>query len=87
MLFKGQTITLQLDTDVDITGYDGFILYEKPNSVTGEWEGTITDDTISYDITVDDIDVAGVWKVQAKATDGTDVKFGKIQVIEFRTHL
>ena len=87
MLFKGQTITLSLDTDVDITGYDGVILYKKPNDVTGEWEGTISGDTISYDITASDIDVAGVWEVQAKATDGSDVKFGKIQVIEFRNHL
>lgn len=87
MLFKGQTITLSLDTDVDISGYDGVILYKKPNEVTGEWEGTISSDTISYDITSTDIDVAGVWEVQAKATNGTDVKFGKIQVIEFRSHL
>lgn len=87
MLFKGQTITLSLDTDVDLPGYDGVILYKKPNEVTGEWTGTISGDTISYDITSTDIDVAGVWEVQAKATDGLDVKFGKIQVVEFRSHL
>lgn len=87
MVFKGQTLTLSLDTDVDITGYDGFIMYKKPNQVTGEWEGTIIDDIVAYDITSDDIDVAGVWYVQAKATLADDVKFGKIQVVEFRTHL
>lgn len=87
MLFKGQTITLSLDTDVNLSGYDGVILYKKPNEVTGEWVGTITDDTVSYDITSTDIDVAGVWEVQAKATLDDDVKFGKIQVIEFRNHL
>lgn len=87
MLFKGQTITLSLDTDVDLTGYTGVILYKKPNDVSGEWEGTISGDTVSYDITTSDIDVAGVWEVQAKATLDDDVKFGKIQVIEFRSHL
>jgi len=88
MVFKGQTITLSLDTDVDITGYDGFILYTKPNGVSGEWEGDVDTDTVSYDITDTDIDVAGVWRVQAKADDGNgDVKYGKIQVIEFREHL
>lgn len=87
MVFKGQTITLALDTDVDITGYDGFILYKKPNDVEGEWAADVSSDTVSYDITSTDIDVAGVWEVQAKATNGTDVKFGKIQVIEFRNHL
>jgi hypothetical protein len=87
MVFKGQTITLALDTDVDLTGFDGFILYKKPNGIQGEWEGTIIEDTVTYDIQENDIDVAGVWRVQAKAVDGSDVKFGKITVIEFRTHL
>jgi len=87
MVFKGQTITLALDTDVDLTGFDGFIKYEKPNGVTGQWEGTVTGDTVSYEIQEEDIDVAGVWKVQAKATDATDTKFGKVQVVEFRSHL
>jgi hypothetical protein len=87
MLFKGQTITLSLDTDVDITGYDGFIVYEKPNGVSGSWAGSVSNDTVSYDIDANDIDVAGVWKVQAKATLGADIKFGKIQVIEFRNTL
>ena len=87
MIFKGQTITLVLDTDVDISGYDGFILYEKPNGVNGEWAGTIVADTVTYDVTESDIDVAGVWRVQAKASLAGDVQFGNLQVIEFRTHL
>lgn len=87
MVFKGQTITLSLDTDVDVSGYNGVILYKKPNGVTGQWVGSVSIDTISYDITATDIDVAGVWEVQAKATLVDDVKLGKIQVVEFRTHL
>jgi hypothetical protein len=87
MVFKGQTITLSLDTDVDITGYSGFILYKKPNGVQSSWSGDVSGDTVSYDITESDIDVAGVWEVQAYATDGTDHKYGKIQVVEFREHL
>lgn len=88
MLFKGQTITLSLDTDRDLTGWEGFILYKKPNGVNGEWTGTITgNDTVSYAIAEGDIDVAGVWDVQAKATLGTEREYGKLMVIEFRTHL
>lgn len=87
MIFKGQTVTLELDTGRDLTGWEGFILYEKPNGVNGEWAGSITTDTVSYDIAEGDIDVAGVWKVQAKATLGTEREYGKIQVLEFRTHL
>jgi hypothetical protein len=87
MVFKGQTITLELDTDVDVSGYDGVILYTKPNGVSGEWVGSISTDTVSYDITETDIDVAGVWRVQAKASNGSNFKYGKITVIEFRSHL
>jgi hypothetical protein len=84
MLYKGQTITLTLDTDVDITGFDGFIRYRKPNGVEGEWSGTVSNDTVSYDIQTGDIDTAGVWYVQAKATQAAEVRFGKETVIEFR---
>ena len=87
MIFKGQTITLSLDTDIDLSGYTGLILYKKPNGVAGQWSGSISTDTVSYDITESDIDIAGVWEVQAKATLGDERKYGKIQVIEFRTHL
>jgi len=87
MLFKGQTITLSLDTDVDLTGYTGYILYEKPNGVHGQWIGSISTDTVSYSILTSDIDIAGVWKVQAKATDATHALYGKLTVMEFRTPL
>ena len=87
MIFKGQTITLALDTDASITGYDGYVLYKKPNGVEGTWTGTASGDTVSYDVTETDIDVAGVWEVQAYATDGVEHKYGKITVVEFRTHL
>lgn len=87
MYFKGQTITLSLDTDVDITGYTGKILYKKPNGVSGEWAGSVSGDTVSYSILDDDIDVAGVWEVQAYAESGANKKYGDINVIEFRTSL
>jgi len=87
MLFKGQTITLSLDTDDDLPGFSGFILYKKSNGVNGQWAGTVSGDTVSYDIQVGDINPAGVYRVQAYATNGTEHKYGKITVIEFRTHL
>ena len=87
MLFKGQTLTLSLDTDVDITGYTGKILYKKPNGASGEWTGSIASDTVSYSITSTDIDVPGVWRVQAYAELGASKKYGQVQVIEFRDPL
>ena len=87
MLYKGQTLRLSLDTDADISLFTGTILYTKPNGVSGSWTGAISSDVVYYDIQVGDIDVAGVWRVQAKAVNGSNVKYGKAQVIEFRTHL
>ena len=88
MLFNGQTISLSLDTDDDLSGYDGVILYKKPNGVSGEWAGSISGDTVIYDIQEGDTEpYPGVWRVQAKATQGAEVKYGKIQVVEFTSHL
>jgi len=88
MLYEGQTISLALDTDSSISGYTGTILYKKPNGVTGSWSGTITDDTVSYTIQPGDTaGCPGFWDVQAKAVSGTIVKFGKITIIEFGSHL
>jgi len=91
MVFNGQTLTLSLDTDVTLTGYDGVILFTKPSGVTGQWTATIAGDTVSYNILpADTSPYPGVWKVQAMATkisDPTDIKYGKITVIEFRSHL
>ena len=91
MLFNGQTITLGLDTDVTLTGYSGIIKYTKPSGVSGYWEGEITDDTVSYDVQPSDTEAyPGVWYVQARAIndeDENDIKYGKIEVVEFTSHL
>lgn len=87
MLFKGQTLTLSLDTDIDLSGYTGKILYRKPNKVEGEWDAVVDGDTVSYDIDEDDIDVPGVWRVQAYAELAESKKYGDFQVIEFRLPL
>jgi len=87
MLFNGQTFRLSLDTDDDISLFTGTILYIKPNRVTGSWTGTISNDIVYYNVQAGDVDVTGVWRVQAKAVNGANVKYGKVQVIEFRSHL
>jgi len=87
MLFNGQTFRLSLDTDADISLFTGTILYTKPNGVTGSWAGIVSNDVVYYDVQTGDVDVTGVWRVQAKAVNGSNVKYGKIQVIEFRSHI
>ena len=87
MFFKGQTITLSLNTSQSLTGLQGYILVKKPNGVTDYWEGEIDGTNVVYDISDTDIDVAGVWEIQALATDGSEYKYGQKNVIEFRTPL
>ena len=42
------------------------ILYRKPDGTTGEWAGTVVGTTLTFTtIVATDLDVAGVWQVQA----------------------
>lgn len=87
MFFKGQTISLSLNTSQSLAGMQGYILVKKPNGVTESWAASIDGTNVVYDISDTDIDVAGVWEVQAYATDGSEHKYGQLNVIEFRTPL
>jgi len=53
-------------------------MYEKPDGTEGEFVGTIDDTTkIKYDVSsVNDLDVEGDWKFQAKATFATGIGYG-----------
>jgi hypothetical protein len=85
-VFKGQILTLSLDTDVTLTGAaDPRILYEKPNGDTGFWVATISLDTLSYTLVAGNINVPGVWTFQAYAVLSGAVKYGQKVTLEFRT--
>ena len=87
MFFKGQTIVLSLNTSQSLTGLTGYILFKKPNGVSDYWDADIVGTNVVYEIAHEDIDVPGVWEIQALASDGSEWKYGETNVIEFRLPL
>ena len=76
--------TLTLDTNIDLsTATTHDIVYKKPDESTGTWTGTVTDTTkIQYSVQSGDLDQHGLWRVQAKVTDGGLNGFGDIVLIQ-----
>lgn len=80
-VFKGQTLlTVTLETGYDISGATVLrILYKKPNGNSGYWTGTLSGTTkMAYVILAGNIDIAGVWNLQAFATIGGKDVYGEI---------
>ena len=68
--FVGDLITLSIETGIDLTGYDLYIKYKKPNGSKGRWAATQcpTDDSVAlYSTSESDLDQDGVWKLQVFA--------------------
>lgn len=72
--FVGDTIRININTGIDISGYSILcIKYRKPDGTTGAWTATIdpTDSTrMYYDCDTEDIDIAGEWVIQASVEEG-----------------
>ena len=71
-IYVGQTaLTIELATGVSLSGSSVYVRYKKPNGDTGQWDATITGDTIvKYSAQVDDIDQAGEWTFWSKVVFG-----------------
>lgn len=71
--FVGDTIILGLATGIDLSGYaDLYVKFRRPNKSMGFWEAIIdpTDNTHMYYTTLEtDLNMAGVWTLQAHAED------------------
>lgn len=72
-VYVGQTaLRFQLTTDVDITGADCKIKYQKPDGTEGDWDATIADadyGIIYYDIQEStELDQPGDWVLWAYVT-------------------
>ena len=78
--FVGSTVRVNLDCNLDISGFaTKSIRYRKPNGDTGCWTGTLdpTDSqNMYYDTDVVDLDLAGIWYVQAYVEDVGVVRHG-----------
>jgi hypothetical protein len=82
MIFTEQSVTLRLQTGIDLSGaLSPRIAYEKPGGATGEWVATIDSSDLVYITSNDDLDLKGIWKLQAKATIGGLNRFGKIVML------
>ena len=57
---------LSLDTGEDLTGSSAeVIIYNKPDGSKGSWTGTVNETSIEYETSNGDIDVSGIWQLQA----------------------
>ena len=85
-IYVNQTaLTIELDTNEDITGSTCLIKYRKPSGTEGSWSATITDATngiIEYEVSADDIDEAGRWVFWAYVTFSNGTKLPGEAVIE-----
>ena len=87
--FVGDTVTIVLNTETDLTVFDTLEMkYRKPDLTTGIWTATqcpIVDEHMKYTCSGNDLDIAGDWAVQARViTIGGNVFHGKWA--HFRVH-
>jgi len=79
--FVGDTVKLTIDCHLDISGYlTKLIKYKKPDGTTGCWTSAIcpADNTcMTYTTLVTDLDVAGLWFIQAYVEGGGAYLHGK----------
>jgi hypothetical protein len=80
----GTAITINCGVDIsDATTLQ--ILYTKPSGVTGYWTGTLYNSNyIQYTLAANDLDVAGVWTVQANIV--SPAWTGKGESVEFTVY-
>lgn len=71
-IYKNQALTIQADTNVDISGATELLIKAiKPSGTAIEWEATSVSDldgVISTNISNDVLDEIGVWAFWAKVT-------------------
>lgn len=79
--FVGDIIRILLDTNVVLTGLSLGIKFRRPDGTVGFWVATIhpTISTIMfYDTDTNDLDMFGVWQLQAYADNGAVRGHGQI---------
>ncbi len=62
-------VTLHVETTIDLTGASAVsLLVRKPSGKEVEWVGSPAGTTITYTTQANDLDEAGLYTLQAKAT-------------------
>lgn len=71
--FVNDTIQLNIDTNIDVSGYATLIVrYRKPNGVTGCWDASacpLDVNCMTYTCVHGDLDISGRWLIQAVVLD------------------
>lgn len=71
--YVGDTITIDVDAGIDLSGYTTLkIKFRRPNKSVGIWTATLdpTDNTHMYYVTdANDLNIPGVWTLQAHAEE------------------
>jgi hypothetical protein len=89
-VFKGQTLlTVKLETGLDISlASVRQILFKKPDGTKGAWIASADGLTkLSYDVSTNDIDQVGIWKMQAFVTISGKDGFGDTVEINFKDNI
>lgn len=77
-------INLLLNTGIDLSDATGLkILYQTPEGRKGYFNAATDGNSLSYQLSNDDIDVVGEWKFQAKVNIGGRSGYGDIVKINF----
>ncbi len=71
--FVNDTIRIDVDTSIDLTGYDNLVIkFRRPNGTIGRWTAAIdpSDPThMFYTTDTNDLNIPGEWTLQAHAMD------------------
>lgn len=88
MIYKNQSVKLELDTKKDISaGTSFFINYKRPDGTTGSWTAAREGTVVTYTTDNDDLNIAGMWLIQSLAIIGGLNKFGKEVNLKIHTLL
>ncbi len=87
--FVGETVKIVLKTGIDLSGYaDLRMRFRRPDGTTGEWISSVsgTNTTwMEYTTLTGDLNVAGLWAVEAFAADTGILLRGK--PVDFMVYL
>ena len=75
--FVGDTVTIRLNTGIDLTGHDEVLIkYEKPDGSTGSWDASMAIGaySIEFDTDTNTLDQRGTWRLQAFVEFPADVR-------------
>jgi hypothetical protein len=87
-IYQNNVVSILLDTGINISAYDVYIKYRKPNGISGSWTGTVSNLTkVLYTTSVLDLDTVGIWKLQAFVSGGLYSAHGRVVDLDVRKYL